>query len=223
MKQAEFVGYAFTLLLSALLPSSLLAGGQVFKCKIDELHPTQLAVGMEEVKEKEHKFKKMDGNELEKYEQDNPEPTVAGPGGTLYIIDHHHLARALMDIGVNKTYCTQEADYSRLMPPAFWKKMEEAKWVYTYDEFGNGPRPYSEIPATVGGLKDDPYRSLAGAVREGGGYDKTDAPFAEFKWADFFRDKFSRKDLGDDFDGCVKKAVKLAHSAVASGLPGYQK
>jgi hypothetical protein len=213
------------MLLSALFPLSALAGGndQIFKCKVDGLHPTQLAVGMEEVKEKEHKFKKMDGNELEKYEQDNPEPVVAGPGGALYIIDHHHLARALMDIGVNKTYCTQMADYSRLMAPAFWKKMEEKKWVYTYDEYGNGPRPYSEIPDTVGGLKDDPYRSLAGAVRSAGGYEKTDAPFAEFKWADFFRDKFSRKDLINDFDHSVNKAVKIAHSPAASALPGYLK
>ncbi len=211
------------LLLSALFPVSALAGGQdqIFKCRIDQLHPTQLAVGMEEVREKERKFRKMDGIELAQYEKDNPEPTVTGPGGTLYIIDHHHLALALSDIGVKKTYCTTAADYSRLMAPAFWKKMEEQKWVYAYDEYGNGPRPYSEIPATVTGLKDDPYRSLAGAVRIAGGYDKTDAPFAEFKWADFFRNKFSRQDLNNNFDDCVKKAVETAHSPEASGLPGY--
>ena len=225
MNKIELGGFPLMFLLSALIPAAALAGGsdQVFKCRIDELHPTQLAVGMEEVREKEHKFKKMDGNELEKYEKENPEPVVAGPGGTLYIIDHHHLALALSEIGVNKTYCTEEADYSSLGTSAFWAKMDEKKWVYAYDEYGVGPRPYSQIPSNVTGLKDDPYRSLAGAVRSAGGYDKTDKPFAEFKWADFFRNQFSRKDLNNDFDGCVKKAVKLAHSSAASDLPGYQR
>lgn len=223
MNRLKAIGYAFTILFSPLSPAPLLAGGQdrVFECRISELHPTQFAVGMEEVREKARKFRKMDGNELEKYEKDNPEPAVKGPGGTLYIIDHHHLARDLSDIGINKTYCAEMADYSDLGTTAFWKRMDENKWVYAYDEYGNGPRPYCEIPLTVNGLKDDPYRSLSGAVRKAGGYDKTDAPFAEFKWADFFRDKFSRRDLENDFKACVEKAVKTAHSPEAASLPGY--
>jgi len=190
---------------------------------VGELHPTQFAVGMAEVREKERKLINMDPGDLEEYKRKHPEPAVKGPGGTLYIIDHHHLARALYDIGAEKTFCVEEADYSALDNAAFWKKMDEKKWVYAYNEYGEGPRPYSELPATVRGLEDDPYRTLAWAVREAGGYKKTDAPFAEFKWADFFRDKFSRGDINNDLKGCTKKAVKMAHSPQASALPGYLK
>ncbi len=213
--------YSLALLFLALFPAAVLAGGDVFKCKIKDLHPTQLAVGMEEVRGKENKFKKMSTSELDQYEKDNPEPTVAGPGGILYIIDHHHLARALSELRVTATYCVKTADFTGLSPEAFWQNMEAKKWVYMYDENGNGPRPYSELPATVDGLRDDPYRSLAGAVRKAGGYDKTDKPFAEFQWADFFRIKFERNIVENDFDKCVKKAVKIAKSHEAAALPGY--
>jgi hypothetical protein len=213
--------YALVFAAALLPPVSAADGPQPFPCSVAQLHPTQLAVGMQEVRDKAHKLSKMDGHELEKYEKDHPEPVVKGPGGALYIIDHHHLARALMEIGVDSTYCVSEADYTRLGAAAFWKQMESNKWVYMYDEYGEGPKPYSQLPATVAGLKDDPYRSLAGAVRDAGGYDKTSTPFAEFTWADFFRAKFTRQDLADDFDKCVKKGVKLAGSPAASGLPGY--
>ncbi len=224
MPKVKFGGYSLILVFPVLFCSPA-AGGQdqIFKCSPAGLHPTQLAVGMDEVRKKTEELRKLTGKELEKYEKKNPEPTVKGPGGTLYIIDHHHLALALLTAGAAMTYCTEAADYSGLEAADFWVKMEDNKWVYTYDENGLGPLPYSELPASVGALKDDPYRSLAGAVRKAGGYAKTDKPFAEFKWADFFRDKFTRKILESDFGGCVKKAVKIAHSSAAAGLPGYRK
>lgn len=207
------------ILLAAVLAAPVYAAPQ--KCRVDALRPTQLAVGMQEVKEKEDKLSGMSAKKLDKYLLENPEPAVAGPGGELYIIDHHHLARALYDLGVKYTYCDEAADYSKLSDGEFWAKMEERRWVYAYDEYGQGPRPYAEIPRSVSELRDDPYRSLAGAVRKAGGYDKSSEPFAEFKWADFFRDKIGRKDLEADLEGCTAKGVKLAHSAAAAGLPGY--
>ena len=143
MKNIQLNGSALSLVLFALFPAPASAGGQdrVFKCMIAELHPTQLAVGMAEVREKEHKLSKMDAIKLEKYKEANPEPTAKGPGGALYIIDHHHLALALFNIGVRETYCAQAADYSGLETSAFWGRMEDNKWVYAYDEYGGGPRP----------------------------------------------------------------------------------
>jgi hypothetical protein len=189
--------------------------------KIDDLHPTQISVGMIEVKAKEHKLGKMSKQQLDKYLFENPEPAVVGPGGKLYIIDHHHLARALYDIGEDATYCKISANFSDLDTEDFWKKMDENHWVYPYDENGHGPLSYASIPHTVADLKDDPYRSLAAAVRDAGGYDKTIAPFAEFQWADFFRPKISASELEKDFDQAVEMGVKLAQSSEAQDLPGY--
>lgn len=37
---------------------------------------------------------------LQEFLKANPVPCVVGPGGTLYLIDHHHLARALYNLGI---------------------------------------------------------------------------------------------------------------------------
>ena len=222
MKKTLSALTAYFLLLT--LPSFALAAGNnaPSSCAIGALHPTQISVGMLEVKDKKHEIKKMSSRELDDFELKNPEPSVMGPGGKLYIIDHHHLARALYEAGVNYTYCTVLADLSNMTAAQFWAEMRRRNWVYPYDEDGNGPLPYSSIPANVGMMTDDPYRSFAAAVRKAGGYDKTDKPFAEFKWADYFRPLIKKGDLENHFDRSVKDGVKLAHSSAASGLPGYQ-
>jgi hypothetical protein len=43
-----------------------------------------------------------------------------------------------------------------------------------------------DLPKTVAGLIDDPFRSLAGELRRAGGFAKDTTPFSEFLWADFF-------------------------------------
>ena len=196
--------------------------GSYCVAKVKELHPTQMSVGMIEVQKKEKKIKHMDKDELEQYERGHPEPTVIGPEGVLYIIDHHHLARALYEQDVKHTYCYIQLNLSNLDETQFWQVMVNNSWVFPYNENGRGPLPFSMIPSSVAGLKDDPYRSLAGEVRDDGGYQKSEAPFSEFLWADFFRSRISRQDLEDDFDHAVKKGVKLAHSPEAQNLPGYE-
>ena len=78
-------------------------------------------------------------------------------------------------------------------------------------------------------MTDDPYRSLAWLVRRNGGYCKTSSEFAEFKWADWLRPRFSTLEIQDlpsdpkDANATVAKAVALAHSleAKTDDLPGY--
>ena len=190
-------------------------------CKIRSLHPTQMTVGIKGMKDKRDELKEMGPDKLEKYEKNHPEPTVIGPGGDLYIIDHHHLALALQEAGNDSTYCHIEANFSHLSQNEFWANMEEKKWVYPYDN-GQGPFPFSQLPSSVEQLRDDPYRSLAGAVRDAGDFDKTDAPFAEFLWADFFRSRINSKDVEEHFKDAVKSAGKLAHSDEANKLPGFK-
>jgi hypothetical protein len=196
--------------------------GDLCFCKVRELQPTQLAVGMIEVREKEAELSSKSSRKLEAYQQKHPEPVVKGPGNALFITDHHHLARALADRGIETTYCQIEADYSSLDPGPFWAKMEEQNWVYLYDENGKGPRDPAGLPRSVEGLKDDPYRSLAGAVRRKGGFAKVPTPFAEFKWADFFRPRISVSDIEENFKKAVKEASAIATKRSACSLPGYQ-
>jgi hypothetical protein len=66
-----------------------------------------------------------------------------------------------------------------------------------------------------------PYRDLAGAVRDAGGFAKTTAPFSEFLWADFFRPRISAGRIASDFDAAVRKGLDLARTTDAAALPGF--
>jgi hypothetical protein len=196
--------------------------GQICSCDVLELRPTQLAVGMIEVREKEADLSAKSAAMLAAYRQKHPEPIVKGPGGALFITDHHHLARTMADIGIATTSCQLAADYSTLDAGSFWAKMQERHWLYLYDEHGQGPGDPANLPNTVKGLQDDPYRCLAGAVRHSGGFAKVETPFAEFKWADFFRSKIPVADIDEDFQKAVTKASTLATKRSACALPGYK-
>jgi hypothetical protein len=71
------------------------------------------------------------------------------------------------------------------------------------------------------GLVDDPYRGLAGELRRAGGCAKEPAPFSEFLWADFLRDKVSAELLRNDFDAALQLAQAVAKTDEASYLPGW--
>ena len=98
--------------------------------------------------------------------------------------------------------------------------MENRNWLYLFDP--NGARWSSvEMPKHIGDLKDDPFRSLAGALRESGGFAKDLTPYAEFLWADFLRRRVSGKKVEHDFEQAVAKAMKLARGHAARHLPGW--
>lgn len=205
----------------AIACSTTLVQSSLCLCQVMALHPTQFTVGMIEVNDKRKELNDFKGDRLRKYEKDHPEPVVIGPGGVLYITDHHHLALALVEAGASSTYCQIVANYSDLTQDAFWSSMQQQGWVYPYER-GRGPLAYSELPANVTQLTDDPYRSLVGAVRDAGDIDKSEQPYAEFLWADYFRPLIAEADMAMDFTKAVKTARIFAHSPAASSLPGYR-
>ena len=185
------------------------------------LRPTQMTVGMREVKEKrkrwrEHKSKKKQGELLGKHMI----PVVLGPDKHYYVVDHHHLGRALHDEGVKDILVTVIGDLSMVEPDAFWGVMDNKRWVYPYDSKGERHH-YKDIPKSVVDLKDDPFRSLAGELRRAGGFAKDTTPFSEFLWADFLRRRLSRKNVDADFAKAMEKAMALAKSPAAVYLPGW--
>lgn len=193
------------------------------RCLIDVhlLHPTQLAVGLHEIRLRAERVRRMKPDKQERYLRSKEVPVVIGPGGVPFILDHHHLARLLLDTGLRAhAYAIVRANWGALPPEEFWKRMGENHWFYPYDENGKGPLPPTALPKTVAELKDDPYRSLAWLVRERGGFAKTTAPFAEFRWADFFRAHISATELVN-WEAATATAFRLAASPEASALPGY--
>src|SRR5450631_2800842 len=197
--------------------------GDLCSCTVLELRTTQFAVGMIGVKDKQTELASKSGPRLNAYQRKHPEPVVIAPRGALFIVDHHHLALAMANNGIESTYCKIEADYSGLDPGSFWAQMAAQGWVYLYDENGKGPRSPADLPKTVEGLKDDPYRSLAGAVRDSGGIGKVSTLFAEFEWANYFRSSgISVADIQGNFNNAVKEALVIATKRDACSLPGYK-
>jgi hypothetical protein len=185
------------------------------------LRPTQMTVGMREVKEKrkrwrEHKSKKKQAQLLGKHMI----PVVQGPDGHFYVVDHHHLARALHDEGVRDILVTVIADLSMVDHDAFWVVLDDRRWVYPYDAKGER-RHYRDIPKSVVDLKDDPFRSLAGELRRVGGFAKDTTPFSEFLWADFLRRRLSRKSVEQNFEKAIERGLALAKGKEAIYLPGW--
>ena len=64
------------------------------------LRPTQMTVGMREVKDKRKRFREEESKKRREMIGKHMIPVVVGPDERLYVVDHHHLARALHDEGV---------------------------------------------------------------------------------------------------------------------------
>jgi hypothetical protein len=187
---------------------------------IADLRPTQITVGMREVLAKRKHWrelaKKKGGNFLGRHLI----PVILGPKQRHYVIDHHHLARALHDEGVKEIAVTVLANLSKLDADAFWIVMDNRNWMHPFDAKGRR-RHYDDIPKSVTELVDDPFRSLAGELRRAGGYAKDTTPFSEFIWADFLRRRMKRKLVERDFQRAVEKALELGRSMDANYLPGW--
>jgi hypothetical protein len=193
---------------------------KLHECEIDRLRPTQITVGMIEVDDKRKHIERLGHHERKKYLAERPIPAVFGPEGKLYITDHHHLARALWEAKVEAGLFWVEADFSDFDRESFWAEMDAHHWVHPVDTAGKRLAP-DTLPKHIKGLVDDPYRSLAGYVRNAGGFQKTATAFAEFLWADFFRRHIRIGPTREEFDAAVRRGLELAHSAAARHLPGF--
>lgn len=220
--KAESVVRLMTFLLLIAFVSGALAQEEEFQTsRIMDLRPTQGAVGYRAIAEKAEKLRNMSRAELGEYLVENPVPVVRGPRGELYMVDHHHLTRALMDIGRDAVFIHVVEDWSRRGPEAFWKKMEARGYARLADE--NGRRIEAlQLPRTVMDIPDDPYRSLAAAARERDAFKKTSVFFAEFKWADYYREHIPREDFERlKWKDVVKEAQDFSRSIDAIDLPGF--
>ena len=187
---------------------------------IADLRPTQITVGMREVEAKRKAWRTKGGDKGAEFLGRHMIPVILGPKDRCFIIDHHHLARALLEEGVKSVLVTVVAKLSRLETESFWFVLDNRGWMHPFDDKGRR-RGYEAIPKTVADLADDPFRSLAGELRLLGGFAKDTTPFSEFLWADFLRRRTKRATVEADFDAALEWALKLAKSEAADYLPGW--
>ena len=125
------------------------------------LRPTQMTAGFAEVALKRRDWATLSKKDRKQLLQSHWFPSVLGPRGRYYIVDHHHLGLALHEEGVESVKLAVLDDLSYLAPTVFWRVMEQRAWVHPFDETGKR-RPYTDIPTRITDLRDDPHRSLAG-------------------------------------------------------------
>jgi len=191
----------------------------VIKVNLKDIKPTQVSIGYIEVTKKRAEWQKLSKKQRNALLDEHWFPSILGPKGDYYIIDHHHLGMALhleYQIEVNLTVLK---DLSWLDKSTFWRVMEFHQWVHPFNERGQRVA-FSEIPSSVAKLKDDPYRSLAGLARDEGAFAKDLTPFSEFLWADFFRTKIPKKTISNA-SKALELAIRHAKTKEASYLPGW--
>lgn len=186
---------------------------------IEELRPTQMTLGFREVAEKRRQWDQLGGN-TEDFFSRHVIPTVLGPKNRHYLLDHHHLVRAMMEEKIGQVMVSVAADLSGLTGSSFWIFLDDRSWCHPYDGKGKR-RDFAAIPKSVAKMEDDPYRSLAGELRRAGGFAKEVTPFSEFLWADFLRKRIKPEALAGDFADALVNALTLSRSEAASYLPGW--
>ena len=112
---------------------------------LDELRPTQITVGMREVTDKRRRWRQRHGDKAGDFLASHMIPVVLGPKGRRYVTDHHHLARALLEEGVQQVATTVVLDLSQLEPEAFWFVLDNRALMHPFDAHGRR-QPYSEHP-----------------------------------------------------------------------------
>jgi hypothetical protein len=187
---------------------------------VSDLFPTQVTVGMREVEIKRRKWREQPNDKAANYLNTNRIPVILGPDAHHYIIDRHHLTLALHDEGVREVPVAIVADMRESDFGEFWTTLESRGWTHPFDDKGRR-RPYDNMPTSVDDLIDDPFRSLAGAVKRAGGYAKDRSPFSEFRWADFLRERIARELVERDFGRALALAMNLSQSTEAAALPGW--
>ena len=184
------------------------------------LRPTQMTIGLREVERKQKEWAALGKKKRRWAMSEVLFPAVIGPRQIYYILDHHHTAVALLKEDARHAQVGVVKDLSKLDASDFWIYLDHLSWAHPYDQRGKR-RSFSDMPRSLGALRDDPYRSLAGEVRDLGGFAKSDTPYLEFLWSNYFRGQVRSDWVRSHHGKALKGALHLARSAKTRHLPGW--
>jgi hypothetical protein len=118
---------------------------------VAELQPTQLCVGLAEVRSRQVDFSQESAQERRRYLGSKPVPLVRNPEGQLWMVDRHHRLRALVEMEPEARafgYVVHESSASSRV--AVLAELEQRGWLYLYDGRGQGPLAPTDLPAHPG-------------------------------------------------------------------------
>ena len=196
----------------------------LLEVSIARLRPTQMCVGMAEVRSRQADFRAENSRERRDYLGSKPVPMVRSANGTVWMVDRHHRLRALLELLPEATafgYVALDLDSDD--PDMVLAELRRRGWLYLYNGRGLGPQPPSALPSSLLGLEDDPYRSLVWKLKREGVIKAAPLiPFHEFRWGAWLRSRplppFSSQQLAP----ALPAARALARSEAAAHLAGWQ-
>jgi hypothetical protein len=190
---------------------------------LQALQPTQLCVGMAEIRSRQLDFAADDAKQRRRYLKRKPTPLVRSASGELWMVDRHHRLRALLELDPDATafgYVVLQLEVSERH--AVLEQLHQRGWLYLYDGRGLGPLHPTALPSSLSGTQDDPYRSLVWKLkREGLVAAAPLIPFHEFRWGAWLRSRNLPPFSSDRLDPALPAARALVRSQAASHLAGW--
>jgi hypothetical protein len=191
---------------------------------IAALQPTQMCVGLAEVRSRQRDFRAESGRQRRDYLGSKPVPLVRDATGALWMVDRHHRLRALIELDPAATafgYLVLELDsHDRAQALA---ALQQRGWLYLHDGRGLGPLAPAALPTSLTGLQDDPYRSLVWKLKQEGVVAPAPLiPFHEFRWGAWLRRRPLPPFSSERLDPALPTARALARSAAAAHLAGWK-
>ena len=181
---------------------------------VASLQPTQLCVGMAEVRSRQQDFQADSAAERSRYLQGKPVPLVRSADGALWMVDRHHRLRSLLELDPSaRAYGYVVLEVASSERTAVLQVLLQQGWLYLHDGRGRGPLPPTALPSTLLGLQDDPYRSLVWKLKKEKQIEAAPLiPFHEFRWGSWLR----RRSLPPFQSQCLEPALPAARALVRS-------
>ena len=205
------------------LPAPPEDGIGLLEVPLQALQPTQMCVGMAEIRSRQLDFAKDDPKERRRYLKRKPTPLVRSANGELWMVDRHHRLRGLFDLDPKATafgYVVLQLEVSERH--AVLEQLHQRGWLYLYDGRGLGPLAPTALPTSLSGTQDDPYRSLVWKLkREGLVQAAPLIPFHEFRWGAWLRSRNLPHFSSDRLEPALPAARALVRSQAASHLAGW--
>ena len=196
----------------------------IFKVSIADLHPTQMCVGLAEVRSRQVDFSRDSREQRLRYLKGKPVPIVRNASGRLWMVDRHHRLRGLIELDPEaEAYGYLVLELACDDRATALEELHRRGWLYLYDGRGLGPMVPAVLPESLKGLQDDPYRSLVWKLKKEGMIEPAPLiPFHEFRWGAWLRRRPLPPFSSSELEPALPAARTLVRSPAASHLAGWK-